>query len=85
MIKNQIIYLKLFKVKLLKIKLDLFDNYTNLEFNKINILKQGGSRPLVREWRKKEIKTLKNTVFTEIFKLLQMTIKKTEKGENLRC
>jgi len=28
---------------------------------------------------KQEIKTLKNTVFTEIFKLLQMTIKKQKK------
>jgi len=26
-------------------KLDLFDNYTNLEFNKINILKQGVLTP----------------------------------------
>jgi len=28
-------------------KIDLFDNYTNLEFNKINILKQGVLTPCI--------------------------------------
>ena len=57
----EILFLYFVKIKRIEItsifnnkenkKIDLFDNYTNLEFNKINILKQGVLTPCIKKLR----------------------------------
>ena len=59
--------------------LDLFDNYTNLEFNKINILKQGVLTPCID---KKNL-GYRTYLLINFYRFLQMT-KNVKEGENCR-